>query len=155
MTREEFVALSKVEVTYSHYTNHIEPSYMTQDSAKDEFVVQWLKDHKRYLVKAHSIDIENSNVASVLAEAKAKDLVKLQIERVDLIQKLTDVEQMYSAVLEELSNMQKECVSWKTDFLAAQEQAEQVEPLKQQIADLENELIKMKARMFDMLDKSA
>ena len=152
MLHEEFTSLSKVETTAKFYKETIEPLYTKMNVEKDEFVEQWLKDNKANIVRAHAFDIDRATRELSLTECKTDELAKIKAENSRLQYQAETLETKYKAVYENSENQKRWGEDWKKSYYEASERANQLEPLKEKIADLEKEIIRLKARLFDMMD---
>lgn len=154
MMHEEFILLSEVEVTAKFYQESIEPKYTESGIDKEAFVEQWLKANKSNIVKAHGFDIDRASRELALADCKAAELERVKAENKQLQNQAEIFETKFKAANSSWQEEKHMAETWKADCFEARKQAEQVEPLKERISDLENEVIRLKARLFDMLEKN-
>jgi len=155
MMREEFISLANIEVTAKYYEEIIEPKYTEMNVDKETFVQQWLKDNKANIVKAHAFDIDRASRELALADYKAEELEKVKAENKRLQEQAETFETKFKAANSSWQEASRIAESWKTDYHEARKQAEQVDPLRKCISELENEVIKLKARLFDMMEEKA
>ncbi len=153
MMHEEFIRLSKVEVTAKFYRESIEPKYLEMDIDKEGFVEQWLKDNKANIVKAHAFDIDRATRELALADCKAAELGEAKVEIKRLQNQAETFETKFKAANSSWQEAKHMVEVWKADCFEAMKQAEQVELLQARISELENEVIRLKARLFDMLEQ--
>ena len=153
MMHEEFIRISKVEVTAKYYKEAIEPLYREMDVEKEAFIEQWLKDNKANIVKAHAFDLDRASRELALNDCKAADLENLKSENKRLQHEAERLENSFKAANSSWKEEKHMAEVWKKDFHEAQKQAEEVEPLKEKINDLENEIIRLKARLFDLMEQ--
>lgn len=154
MMHEEFTRLSKIETTTKYYRESIEPKYIEMNIDKESFVEQWLKDNKANIVKAHAFDLDRASRELALVDFKTAELEKLRADNKQLQNQAETFETKYKAANSSLQEEKHMAESWKADYHEAQKIAEQVEPLKVQINELENQVIKLKAMLFDQMYKT-
>lgn len=155
MMHDEFTRLSKVETTAKFYRESIEPKYMEAGIDKEAFVEQWLKDNKSNIVKAHVFDLDRATRELALADCKAAELEKIKSENKRLQNQAETFETKFKAANSSWQEEKHMAEVWKADCLEAQKRAEQVEPLKERINELDMEIMKLKAMLFDQMIKTA
>jgi|GEM_PF-2698517 len=152
MDHNEFVVISKVHVTAQFYTEVVEPLYMAQSESKEVFVEAWLKEQKPHIVKAHEFDISRATRELYVRGAVQEDCDRLREENRQLQATAELWETKYKAVNCNFGEAQHMVEVWKDDCFAARTEAEQVAPLKEHIDVLDREIIRLKARLFDLID---
>ena len=152
MDHQEFVDASKVHVTAQYYTEVVEPLYMEQSESKTVFIEAWVKEQKPHIVKAHEFDISRATGEMSVKGAVQADCDRLREENRQLQATAELWETRYKAVSSDWGEAQHMAEVWKEDYFAAHAEAEQVAPLKEHIDVLDREIIRLKARLFDLID---
>ena len=109
MTHEEFIKLANVEITPVYYFNTIEPSYMSDDSDKKEFVEKWLKENKKSIVKAHITDIDTLSRTRVLDDKEIADYKRLKAEEPQLKKEIETLREKCRADEKEIETLREKC----------------------------------------------
>ena len=155
MMREEFVNLTKVEVTSNYYENKIEPLYVERDIDKRDFCEQWLKENKAHLCKAHSFDISNASMEIALRNAKISGLEKKLEEQNDyknenekLQVELRNCKSNNESLEELLPEMEAAIVNLKNENAS-------LASAQEQLVARDNEIIRLKAMLFDLMTSKA
>ncbi len=151
MMHEEFTQLAKVETTAKYYKEVIEPKYAASGLDKEVFVAQWLKDNKASLVKAHAFDLDRASTALAVKDCKAAELERARAESKRLQHQAETFETNFKAAHSSWKEAEHMAEGWKNDYHAARKEAEQVGPLNDRINELENEITRLKAMLFDAM----
>ena len=161
MLHEEFTRLSKVETTTKFYEEYIEPLYLETDIDidKEQFVERWLKDNKANIVKAHAFDISQANRELSLAKCKADELTKLKAENSQLQYQAETFEDKFKAANAELHLERKNADDLLNAYHEEKEKFESsgkgFESILIENETLKAEILKLKARLFDMMENGA
>jgi hypothetical protein len=93
MMLQEFIKKTGVTVSHRYYSEKVEPLYSADDNLdKDEFCTNWVKDHKRNIVKAHEFDIDTLSRDISLLEAIRTENTRIKEEAVTAKTKATKAE---------------------------------------------------------------
>ena len=155
MDHQEFIDASKIHVTAQYYKEIVEPLYMNQSESKEVFIEAWLKEQRPHIVKAHEFDISRATRELSVRGAVQADCDRLREENRQLQTTAELWETRYKAVNCSFGEAQHMVEVWKDDCFAARAEAEQLAPLKEHIDVLDREIIRLKARLFDLIDSES
>jgi DNA polymerase III delta prime subunit len=122
------------------------------DVDKEAFVEQWLKDNKQDIVKAHASDIRRATKDLALRASSNAALETAKAENERLRHEAETWETKFKAANSSWQEERHMVEVWKEDCRKAQEQVGKVGPLKERVTELETEIIRLKARLFDMTE---
>ena len=155
MDHNEFVVISKVQVTAQYYAEVVEPLYMDQSESKEVFIEAWLKEQRPHIVKAHEFDISRATRELSVRGTVQADCDRMREENRQLQVSAELWETRYKAANSDMTAAQHMAESWKDDCHKAQAEAEKVAPLTEHIDVLDREIIRLIARLFDLIDSES
>jgi len=160
MMREEFVALTKVEVSHRFYTERIEPLYMAQNEDKQTFCAEWLKANKSNICKANILDIGAMNRDVALLEATRAEYYKMRDTENDLKHQVMSLGENLEVARRDAERFEKENKQFTSENKALREKyhalEEKLDTAAKVLSVKDGEIMKLKAMLFDMLmQKSA
>jgi predicted RNase H-like nuclease (RuvC/YqgF family) len=146
---EEFVKLTGVNVSYRYYTENIEPVYMHPgNSNKEEWCAEWVKSHKKNIVKGHVFDIEAlSRDISLMNGIKAEN-ARIKEEAVTAKTKATNLELENESLKNRIEILEE-----KNDKL--DDKSEQLKAAIEAIDEKDKEITALKAKLYDMMIAAA
>ncbi|MCL1866412.1 MAG: hypothetical protein FWF82_03270 [Oscillospiraceae bacterium] len=149
MIYEEFVKLTGVTVSHRYYTEKVEVLYNADYQLdKDEFCANWVKDNKRNLVKAHEFDIDALSRDVALLEAIRTENARIKEEALTAKTKATNLELENESLKRKLANLEGDNERLTAD-------AVRLEEVSRAIDKKENEILTLKAKLYDMMIKTA
>ncbi|MDR2558326.1 MAG: hypothetical protein LBC86_02105 [Oscillospiraceae bacterium] len=112
MLHEEFVKLTRVNVSRRFYNEEIEPLYAEGNpyENKENWCADWLKNNKKHLVKAHSFDVEALSRDICLMDAIRAENQRIKEEKVLASQKAIQLEFDNEALKTENETLKNELV---------------------------------------------
>ena len=157
--REEFIERTKIEVSSAYYRDVIEPLYIKENVDKDIFCADWLKVNKQLIVKAHLADFNKMNMDVAVMECNKAENEKNKTVAKDLKNKLGLMKKKSEETTRRRDAAEKREMELETRIWELQENAHGIEVnLKTAVAMLnekDTEIMKLKAMLFDMMNKVA
>jgi hypothetical protein len=154
MLHEEFVALTKVNVSFWYYTQKVEPDYNACVRAdltdKAAWCADWIKTNKKYIVRTHEFDIE-----SMSRDVGAK--VVLYQENANLKEQLSVLEAAKVVLESEVGDLKRKLDTEQNEIAVIRTEYDgRIERFRDsELAAKNSEIIKLKALLYDELTKSA
>jgi len=159
MMREEFTERTKIEVSGAYYRDVIEPMYMKENVDKDEFCADWLKRNKQLLVKAHLADFNKMNMDVSVMECNKAENEENKVVAKDLKNKLALMERDLAETTRRRDAAEGRERELEAQIREIQENVHGAEEKLQTAAAMLNEkdteIMKLKAMLFDMMNKAA
>ena len=166
MMREEFTERTKVEVSGRYYRDTIEPMYTETNVNKDEFCADWLKRNKQLIVKTHLADFNKMNMDIAVMECQKSELNEAKSEVASqkreneiLKNKLGLTEQDLKEALRRRDAAETREKELETQIWELQENAygadEKLQAAAVMLNEKDAEIMKLKAMLFDMMNKTA
>ena len=159
MMREEFTERTKIEVSGAYYRDVIEPMYTKEDVDKDTFCADWLKRNKQLIIKAHLADFYKMNMDVAVMECNKAENEENKVAANTLKNKLGLMEKNLTETTRRRDAAEKREKELETQVWELQENAhgadKKLQTATAMLNEKDNEIMKLKAMLFDMMNKVA
>ena len=166
MMREEFINLTKVEVSGRYYTEAIEPQYMANNVDKQTFCADWLKINRNKICKAVTADFDSMNMdvavmncnkaeykeAKSSAETLKNQLGLKERDLQEAIRRRDAAEKRENELEAKIWELQEENAGLRSEFDNLDEVQGGTERM---LAEKDMEIMKLKAMLYDQMTKVA
>jgi dynactin complex subunit len=156
MMLEEFVKLTGVNVSYRYYTENIEPVYMHPgNSNKEEWCAEWVKSHKKNIVKGLVFDIEELSRDVALLKAIKAENTRIKGERDAALKRNTALEETVSNLQTENECLKTQLANLEDDNERLTRDAVRLEETLRELSQKDSEITALKAKLYDMMIAAA
>jgi hypothetical protein len=152
----EFVKKTGVNVSHRYYTEKVEPLYSADDQLdQDEFCSNWVKDNKRHIVKAHEFDIDALSRDIALLDCIRTENARIKEESVAAKEKADHFERENERFRTEYDNLEDSLQMVRQENERLAQDAARLEVASIELDNKDDEIIRLKAMLFDLMTKKS
>jgi len=156
MLHEEFTKLTGVQVSHRYYTEKVEPIYdYPGNGTKEEWCAEWVKLHKKNIIKAHVFDIEALSQDIAMMDAIKSQGERLRAEKRECEVKISNLQHRVNE-LQFTSDESEKDIAYLKESLDEQKAALQKQYNVRQTSEnaleaAQCEITALKAKLYDMM----